>query len=61
MTGSPDVAIQDVGWALAVAEPSASGTVRRVGLSPLGRPEYVDIERVAEARKDGTSVVWRLR
>lgn len=59
VTGDPDVAIQDVGYALAVAAPDASGTVRRVGLSPLGRAEYVDIEQIAAAHRDGSSVVWR--
>ncbi|OLT12597.1 hypothetical protein BJF79_21970 [Actinomadura sp. CNU-125] len=61
VTGDPDAALQDVGLALAVAGTGASGTVRRVGLSPLGRAEYVDIEQIAAAHRDGTSVVWRLR
>lgn len=61
VTDDRQAAITYVHDALSAAEPGASGHVRRVGLSQMGTPSYVELDTVGRAWREDGGVVWRGR
>ncbi|MFC7731207.1 hypothetical protein [Actinomadura keratinilytica] len=60
VTDSRAAAIGHVTDALRKAEDGTRGVVRRVALSPSGRPVYIDLGPIARARREDKTgaIIW---